>query len=348
MHDPNRPALRCNALAPSAALLAALALGLISALPASARAAQHKPNPEVLVTTNMGSFVIELRPRRAPRTVANFLRYVQTGFYTDTLIHRVVANFIIQGGGHESTPPYARKPTGPPVVNESGNGLENQRGTVGLARGPNPDSGTSQFYINLVDNPELDPLPTRWGYTVFGKVVQGMSVVDRIGVVPTGAFGPFKSEAPLKPVIIESVTLVQPSQSGAGSANGTTSSGTTTGTATGTSGTATGTPSKTTGTATGTSGTAAGTPSKTTGTATGASGAATGTPSKTTGTATGTSGAATGTPSKTTGTATGTSGTATGTPSKTTGTKSPNGSGAAQAQTGQPSASPAGAPPPKP
>ena len=213
MHDRNCTAARHSVLGAAATLLAAFTLTLITAAPASAQSAQ--PNPEVLVTTNMGSFVIELRPNRAPLTVANFLRYVQTGFYTDTLIHRVVANFIIQGGGHEATPPYALKPTGPPVVNESGNGLVNKRGTVGLARGPNPDSGTSQFYINLVDNPDLDPLPTRWGYTVFGKVIQGMNVVERIGLLPTGSFGPFKSEAPLKPVIIESITLVTPSQSGA-------------------------------------------------------------------------------------------------------------------------------------
>ncbi len=203
----------------AAMLLAAVAPGLLRAAPAAAQttspAQSAQPNPDVRVTTNMGSFVIELRPNRAPLTVANFLRYVETGFYTDTLIHRAVANFVIQGGGHESTAPYALKPTGPPVVNESGNGLENKRGTVGLARGIDPDSGTSQFYINLVDNPELDPLPTRWGYTVFGKVIQGMSVVERIGLVPTGAFGPFKSEAPLKPVVIESVTLVTPLQPGA-------------------------------------------------------------------------------------------------------------------------------------
>lgn len=218
MHDRNCTCAPRSASTVAAMLLAALAVGLLYGAPACAHSAQstqtQQPNPDVRVTTNMGSFVIELRPNRAPLTVADFLRYVQTGFYTDTLIHRVVANFIIQGGGHESTPPYALKPTGPPVVNESGNGLENRRGTVGLARGVDPDSGTSQFYINLVDNPELDPLPTRWGYTVFGKVVQGMNVVERIGLVPTGAFGPFKSEAPLKPVVIESVTLVTPTQAG--------------------------------------------------------------------------------------------------------------------------------------
>ena len=217
MHDRNCTATRWRALTTAATLLLACAGGLMTAPPAHAQSTQPaqsaQPNPEVRVSTNMGSFVIELRPDRAPLTVADFLRYVRTGFYTDTLIHRVVANFVIQGGGHEATPPYALKPTGPPVVNESGNGLENKRGTVGLARGPDPDSGTSQFYINLVDNPELDPLPTRWGYTVFGKVIQGMSVVEQIGLVPTGSFGPFKSQAPITPVVIKSITLVTPSQS---------------------------------------------------------------------------------------------------------------------------------------
>ncbi|MGC8518008.1 MAG: peptidylprolyl isomerase [Steroidobacteraceae bacterium] len=206
-------AARWRAVTAAAALLLTFGCALLGAPAARAQAAQ--PNPEVRVVTNMGSFVIELRPDRAPLTVANFLRYVRSGFYTDTLIHRAVANFVIQGGGHEATPPYALKPTGPPVDNESGNGLENKRGTVGLARGPNPDSGTSQFYINLVDNPELDPLPTRWGYAVFGKVIQGMDVVEQIGLVPTGAFGPFKSEAPLTPVVIESMSVVAPSASGA-------------------------------------------------------------------------------------------------------------------------------------
>jgi cyclophilin family peptidyl-prolyl cis-trans isomerase len=170
----------------------------------------NSSDPEVRVTTNMGSFVIELYPDRAPLTVADFLRYVREGFYTNTLLHRVVANFVIQGGGHDAKPPYDLKPTYPAVVNESGNGLQNKRGAVGLARAAGAHTGNAQFYLNLVDNPELDPLPTRWGYAVFGQVVEGMDVVDRIGVVPTGAFGPFKADAPIKPVIIQSVTLITP------------------------------------------------------------------------------------------------------------------------------------------
>jgi cyclophilin family peptidyl-prolyl cis-trans isomerase len=161
----------------------------------------------VRVTTNMGAFVIELQQDRAPLTSANFLRYVNEGFYSNTLFHRVVGGFVVQGGGHGATDMRV-KPTHEPVINESGNGLQNKRGTVGMARSGPPHSGNAQFYVNLADNPELDPLPTRWGYAVFGRITEGMDVLDKIGVVATGSMGPFKSEAPLKPVIIEKVELI--------------------------------------------------------------------------------------------------------------------------------------------
>jgi len=186
--------------------LASVLLVLSGLLVHSAAPAADQP-PQVRVSTNMGDFVIELMPDRAPLTVANFLRYVKEGYYSGTLIHRVVANFVIQGGGHSATD-LKLKAVHDPVNNESGNGLQNKRGTVGLARGEAPHSGNAQFYVNLVDNPDLDPLPTRWGYAVFGKVIQGMDVVDRIGVTPTGASGPFKSDTPLKPVIINKVELL--------------------------------------------------------------------------------------------------------------------------------------------
>jgi cyclophilin family peptidyl-prolyl cis-trans isomerase len=192
-----------KSLAPVAAA-AALLLGLGLAAHA-ARA--DEPTTHVRVTTNLGEFVIEVRPERAPLTAPNFLRYVKEGFYTNTLIHRVVPNFVIQGGGHDATT-LKLKPTHEDIVNESGNGLQNKRGTVGLARTPAPHSGNAEFYVNLVDNPDLDPVSTRWGYAVFGRVVQGMDVIDRIGESPTGAVGPFKQDAPLKPVIIESMTIV--------------------------------------------------------------------------------------------------------------------------------------------
>jgi len=189
------------------AAAAMLLLGL-SFAPGAARA--DEPPTQVRIVTNMGEFVIEVRPDRAPLTVANFLRYVREGFYSNTLIHRVVPNFVIQGGGHDAAT-MKLKTTHENIVNEAGNGLQNKRGTVGLARTPEPHSGNAEFYLNLVDNPDLDPVPTRWGYAVFGRVVQGMDVIDRIGEIPTGAVGPFKQDAPLKPVIIESATIVAPS-----------------------------------------------------------------------------------------------------------------------------------------
>jgi peptidyl-prolyl cis-trans isomerase A (cyclophilin A) len=172
------------------------------------------PATQVKVTTSLGEFVIEVRSDRAPITAANFLRYVREGFYSNTLFHRVIANFVIQGGGYDATT-NALKPTHDSVFNESGNGLQNKRGAVGLARTDSPHSGNAQFYVDLVDNPDLDPVPTRWGYTVFGRVVQGMDVIDRIGETATGATGPWKTDAPLKPVIIEKMEIVS---GGAGTA----------------------------------------------------------------------------------------------------------------------------------
>jgi len=189
--------------------LAVAAAGLLGFLLSGAVGADE-PLPQVKVTTNMGEFVIEVRTDRAPLTAANFLRYVREGFYTNTVFHRVIANFVIQGGGHDATT-LKLKPTHENIFNESGNGLQNKRGTVGLARADAAHSGNAQFYINLVDNPDLDPVATRWGYTVFGRVVSGMDVVDRIGETPTGASGPWKSDAPLKPVIIEKIEVISAS-----------------------------------------------------------------------------------------------------------------------------------------
>jgi peptidyl-prolyl cis-trans isomerase A (cyclophilin A) len=165
------------------------------------------PAPRVRVTTSMGEFVMELFPDRAPLTVANFLRYVREGQYTNTVFHRVIANFVVQGGGH-SAADYQLKPVHEAIANESGNGLQNKRGTVGLARANSPHSGDCQFYINLADNPDLDPLPTRWGYAVFGRVVEGMNVIEKIGVVPTGSVASFKTDAPLQPVVIQKAEII--------------------------------------------------------------------------------------------------------------------------------------------
>ena len=162
--------------------------------------------PQVLVVTSMGNFTIELNPERAPLTVANFMVYVDQGHYTNTLIHRAVSNFVIQGGGFNVD--YTPKPALAKVPNESGNGLSNVRATVGLARTQDPHGGNAQFYVNLNDNAALDPNASRWGYAVFGRVVEGMDIVDRIGNVATGAHGPIKEETPLKPVIIQKIERI--------------------------------------------------------------------------------------------------------------------------------------------
>jgi peptidyl-prolyl cis-trans isomerase A (cyclophilin A)/peptidyl-prolyl cis-trans isomerase B (cyclophilin B) len=176
-------------------------LGLMLSIATHAAAAER-----VRVTTNLGSFVIELQRDRAPLTVENFLGYVRAGHYTNTLIHRVIANFVVQGGGVGMD--YKAKPTLKPIPNEAGNGLKNLRGTVGLARASGPHTGDCQFYVNVADNGDLDPLPTRWGYAVFGHVIEGMDVVDRISVSPTGPMGPFKQDAPLAAVVIQKIELL--------------------------------------------------------------------------------------------------------------------------------------------
>jgi cyclophilin family peptidyl-prolyl cis-trans isomerase len=163
--------------------------------------------PRVRVFTTAGSFVIELDRGRAPLTVDAFLGYVTTGFYNGTIFHRVVAGFVAQGGGYMAD--FQQKATKDAVFNESGNGLSNLRGTVGFARANEPHSGTSQFYVNLADNIDLNPRPTRWGYAVFGKVVEGMEVVDDIGHRPTGAGGPFDRSVPVEPITIESIQILQ-------------------------------------------------------------------------------------------------------------------------------------------
>jgi cyclophilin family peptidyl-prolyl cis-trans isomerase len=163
---------------------------------------------QVRVVTSMGNFTIELLPERAPLTVAQFLKYVDQGHYSGTIFHRVIPNFIIQGGGFDTD--YKIKGNPAKVVNESGNGLTNQRGTVGLARPSEAHAGDVQFYVNLFDNGALDPNQSRWGYAVFGKIVEGMDVVDRIGNVATGAKGPFKEDSPLQPVVIERIERIAP------------------------------------------------------------------------------------------------------------------------------------------
>lgn len=160
----------------------------------------------VRIETSLGDFVVALDANRAPETVQNFLQYVIDGHYEGTIFHRIAAGFIIQGGGY--TADLALKPVGRTVFNESGNGLTNRRGTIAMARGNEPHAADSQFYINLMDNPTLNPRPTRWGYAVFGEVIEGMDVVDLIGAVPTGAGGTFDRDVPVDPIVIEHIVLL--------------------------------------------------------------------------------------------------------------------------------------------
>jgi len=180
-------------------LLLAIVGGVLFAMPLGAQ------NPRVTITTNLGAIVLELDAAKAPKSVENFLAYVDSGFYDGTIFHRVIPGFMIQGGGH--TPDMMRKSTREPVVNESKNGLSNQRGTIAMARTSDPNSATSQFFINSVDNSGgLDSGKTGdgWGYTVFGKVVEGMEVVDAISAVKT-ATKSGNQNVPVEPVVIQSV-----------------------------------------------------------------------------------------------------------------------------------------------
>jgi cyclophilin family peptidyl-prolyl cis-trans isomerase len=169
--------------------------------------AQDSGAVRVRVETSMGSFVMELTATRAPLSVANFLEYVRAGHYNGTIFHRVINNFVAQGGGYDEK--LIEKPTRPAIANESGNGLSNRRGTVGMARTGEPHSANAQFYVNLADNAALDPQASRWGYTVFGQVVEGMDIVDAIGAVATGEVGPLERDAPLKSVVIQRIVEIK-------------------------------------------------------------------------------------------------------------------------------------------
>ncbi len=214
----------------------ALALGLM----VMAATGHAQDTPKVKIATNMGDIMVELYPDKAPKTVANFLQYVKDKHYNGTIFHRVIANFMIQGGGYDAQ--YKERATRPPVQHEGRQamaaGLKNQAGYLAMARTNDPQSATAQFFINTVDNAFLDPTPIPegdpvkrfeyrgqvyenvprenllnalqlFGYTVFGKVTAGMDVVDRIRTTPTGMGGPFRTDVPKSPVVILSITLVQ-------------------------------------------------------------------------------------------------------------------------------------------
>jgi peptidyl-prolyl cis-trans isomerase B (cyclophilin B) len=163
-------------------------------------------DPVVEVATNHGTFVIQLDPAKAPKSVENFLAYVDGKHYDGTIFHRVISTFMIQGGGYDQQ--LEKKPTRAPITNEADNGLKNKRGTVAMARTSDPHSATAQWFVNVVDNAFLDHSAKEgpgWGYAVFGKVTEGMDVVDKIKGVKTGASGPFSKDAPEDLVIIKHV-----------------------------------------------------------------------------------------------------------------------------------------------
>jgi len=216
-------------------------LGLCLGLAHGVGSVAAQEAPKVRFTTTAGEFVVEVYPDKAPRTVENFLRYVKDKHYDGTIFHRVINNFMVQGGGFDTR--YVQKPTRPPVAHEGREALarggpKNVPGTLAMARTGDPHSATAQFFINVKDNAFLDPVPIPpgdpvprfeyqgrvylnepratlekaaqlYGYTVFGKVVSGMEVIDRIKSMPTGAGGPFAGDVPATPVVIQSATLLK-------------------------------------------------------------------------------------------------------------------------------------------
>ena len=180
---------------------------------AAPSAAAPVAGPRVALETGMGRIVLELYPEKAPRTVANFLAYVREGHYNGSIFHRVIADFLIQGGAY--TPDLQHKPERAPIPNESNNGLSNLRGTLSAARrASEKDSATAQFFINTVDNRQLDyrgaTTPVMTGFCVFGRVVEGMDVVDKIRAVPTAARPPFPADVPITAVVIERASVIEP------------------------------------------------------------------------------------------------------------------------------------------
>jgi cyclophilin family peptidyl-prolyl cis-trans isomerase len=168
------------------------------------------PNPRVKMETTMGTMIIELYPEKAPETVKNFLSYVDDGAYDGTIFHRVISNFMNQGGGFDVD--YKKIPVHDPIQNEADNGLKNLKYTVAMARTSDPHSATNQFFINTNDNAFLDFTSKSvrgWGYTVFGKVVEGQNVADEISHVATGPGGPFSKDVPQTPVVIKKVTEIK-------------------------------------------------------------------------------------------------------------------------------------------
>jgi peptidyl-prolyl cis-trans isomerase A (cyclophilin A)/peptidyl-prolyl cis-trans isomerase B (cyclophilin B) len=184
-------------------------LVILSATAAGSGALAADPQvPQVDLKTNVGTIRLELYPAKAPKSVENFLQYVKDGHFNGTIFHRVIDNFMVQGGGYDKN--YKQKPTRDPIQNEAKNGLKNDLGTVAMARTSAPHSASSQFFINGKNNDFLNAANAQdgWGYAVFGKVVSGMDVMTRISKSPTGSGGPFPTDVPREMVVVESATLV--------------------------------------------------------------------------------------------------------------------------------------------
>lgn len=192
--------IRCNFLA-RRTLLACVAAAWLP-LTAMAQAA-----PQVQFQTSLGDFVVEVYPDKAPKTVENFLRYVKDKQYDGTIFHRVIPNFMVQGGGYSAK--YDEKITRPPVPLEALNGLKHETGTIAMARTNDPNSAKAQFFVNVKENTFLNAKGPSDGYTVFGRVVSGMETIQKIKDVPTGSGGPFPTDVPKTPVVINAATLVK-------------------------------------------------------------------------------------------------------------------------------------------
>jgi peptidyl-prolyl cis-trans isomerase A (cyclophilin A) len=219
MSTPRRPTVMPKHLLTALFLLASPLALAQTAKPAATTAVPAADNPEVVLHTSQGDITMQLFADKSPKSVANFLRYVHEGFYAGTVFHRVIPGYLIQGGLY--TKDLQPRRTHSPVQSEADNGLSNLRGTVAVARGADPNSGTAQFFINLVDDRRLDYVGNQsgltWGYTVFAKVVKGMDVVDKIASLPTRGQGPFAADVPNPPVLIDSVNVVGEAESPAAS-----------------------------------------------------------------------------------------------------------------------------------
>ena len=190
-------------------LMLPLGLAAQTAKPA-ATTADAQAHPQVAIHTSQGDITLELYPDKAPKSVANFLQYVRDGFYSGTVLHRAIPGYLVQGGLY--TRELQPKRTHSAIPSEADNGLSNLRGTVAVARGADPNSGTAQFFFNLVDNRRLDYAGNQsgltWGYAVFGKVIKGMDVIDKIAALPTRGLGPFASDVPNPLVVINGANVI--------------------------------------------------------------------------------------------------------------------------------------------